>query len=198
MNGPNQYKVGVWHKNQSVREQIVLILRKHNFVILGEGVNGKAFYDWAISNAVDLVIVAAELDELDGITALLRVAGHKAIPAIVVAPTDALASIELMMADHIMSFLSEPVRQAEILPNAYLVLRRFAQMQRLKDELSTFRNTLSELKICYAAKVELMQAEVISEPIAHQKLQRMATDNRIRLVEAARRILEDMSGTKTR
>ncbi len=190
MNGPVRYVVGVWHQDANTRSQIIALLREQNFDVAGEGVDGLSLVRWATKATPDLIIAGQELDGLAGVNALLKIASERSVPAILISPAESLAIVEKMLADHVMSFLCEPIRAAEIVPNAYLVLRRFSQMQHLKNELNTVRNSLSDTKICFLAKFELMRCENISEPEAHQRLQRMATDNRIKLVDAARRVLQ--------
>jgi two-component system, response regulator / RNA-binding antiterminator len=109
---------------------------------------------------------------------------------------EGLAEIEQVLSDHVMSFLTEPLRADELVPNVLLTLRRFSEMEKLKSELATAKSSLAEAKTCYLAKCRMMREYGLTEPEAHQRLQRMATDGRIRLAEAARRVLDEAQDHK--
>ena len=189
ISGPFQHKIAIWHKNPETRELCATELLKHSMEVVSQGVDGVAMVSWVTKNEVDLIICGESLQGLDGASALLQISEFKATPGILISPAESLASIQKLLADHVMSYLCEPIRPLEIIPNVLLVMRRFSQMQRLKSELNALRETMSDAKYCYLAKYEIMRNENLCELDAHQRLQRMATDNRIKLVDAAKRIL---------
>lgn len=189
--GPSRHRVFIFHSDPGTVEKLTAAVHEHNFETPVIGHSGTHLIRAAIAEPVDVLIVGHRLEDLDGSAALLKIAESKILPSIVVAPPDAHRDLEALLMDHVMSFLSEPFEAAAVVPTLHLTLRRFFQMQNLRRELNRLRGSLSELKICFQAKCKLIYALHISEEEAHSRMQRMATDNRIRLVDVAKRILHD-------
>lgn len=137
----------------------------------------------------DLIITGVELPDFDGVTALVEISREAAIPSIIVTRRRSLALVERALEDHVMAYLMEPVQTHDVKPAVYLVLKRFEQFQELRHEVSVLKQTLEDRQLLERAKGILMRRGNVSEDEAHRRLRRMATDCRIRMTEAARRIL---------
>jgi response regulator NasT len=137
----------------------------------------------------DLIITGIDLPDLDGVAALIEISGRHKIPAIVVTQQHSLELVQRALEDHVMAYLLEPVNVEEILPTIYLVLRRFEQFQELQQENESLKQALADRKIIERAKGALMKQAGIDEENAYKRLRRMATDNRIRMADAAEQIL---------
>jgi len=92
-------------------------------------------------------------------------------------------------ADHIMGYLVKPIKQADLEPVIALAMRRFEQFQALRKETSDLRQALEDRKIIERAKGILMKKAKLEEHDAFRRLQRLASDNNLKLVEIARIIL---------
>ena len=137
----------------------------------------------------DLIIASVDLPDFDGVTALVQISHVIAVPAIVVTQRRTLEIVERALKDHVMAYLVEPVRADDLKPSIYLVLRRFEQFQDLQQEVVELKAALEERKLIERAKGVLMRRGNINEEEAHKRLRRMATDQRIRMVDAARVVL---------
>jgi len=89
----------------------------------------------------------------------------------------------------VMAYLIEPIKSAEIMPTIYLVLKRFEQFQELQAENESLKQALADRKLIDRAKGVLMKRAGIDEDAAYKRLRRLATNNRIRMAEAAERVL---------
>lgn len=138
----------------------------------------------------DLIITGVDLADLNGVEALVEISGRQKIPAIVVTQQRSLELVQRALEDHVMAYLLEPVNVEELLPTIFLVLRRFEQFQELEQENESLKQALADRKIIERAKGALMKQAEIDEESAYKRLRRMATDNRIRMAEAAVRILD--------
>ena len=188
--GPEKYRVCLWHADPNVLAEASTVLAQSNFDVAASGRRGVDLIDWVCSNPVDLIVTGNRLEGIDGVEALLNIADCKPVPSLMILRGETLAAVEQVLSDHVMSFLTEPLRAAELVPNAILTLRRFFEIQSLRGELSAARSHLADAKVCYLAKCHLMREHDLTEPEAHQRLQRMATDGRIRLAAAAKRVLD--------
>ena len=143
----------------------------------------------AVARQPDLIVTAVDLPDMDGVSALVEISKTVAIPAIIVTPRTSLDIIERAMLDHVMAYLIEPVQEAEIKPTIHLVLRRFEQFREMQAEVESLRQALSDRKLIERAKGILMRRDDSDEDAAYKKLRRLATDARMKMVEAAQQIL---------
>lgn len=145
----------------------------------------------ALANEIEpeLIITGVDLPDVDGVSALIEISQQHKIPAIVVTQQASLHVVERALEDHVMAYLLEPVNTDEIMPTIYLVLRRFEQFQELQQENESLKQALADRKVIDRAKGALMKQAGIDEETAYKRLRRMATDNRIRMADAADRIL---------
>lgn len=137
----------------------------------------------------DLIITGVDLPDVDGVTALLEISQTRKIPAIVVTQQHSLEIVQRALEDHVMAYLLEPVNVEEILPTIFLVLRRFEQFQELEQENESLKQALADRKVIERAKGALMKHADIDEETAYKRLRRMATDSRMKMAEAAERVL---------
>ena len=146
----------------------------------------------ALALEPDLIITGIDLPELDGLSALIQISQSLTIPAIVITQQSTLDKVEQALKDHVLAYLLEPIQPQEILPTIHLVMRRFEEFRELKTEVETLKQALSDRKVIEQAKGMLMQRAAIDEETAYKRLRRMATDNRIRLIEAAQTVIESI------
>lgn len=152
--------------------------------------SGRMLIAEALRFQPDLIITGIDLPELDGVSALLQISEHLRVPAIIITQQAALEQVERALDDHVMAYLLEPLRIDDLLPTVHLVLRRFREFQELHTEVTTLRQALDDRKVIERAKGQLMKQADLDEDAAYKRLRRVATDNRIRLVEAAEWVLD--------
>lgn len=150
---------------------------------------GREMIELAQQHAPDLIITGVDLPDIDGPTALVEISQTRTIPAIVITQQSSLEHVQRALEDHVMAYLLEPIQAQEILPTIYLVLRRFEQFQELEQENESLKQALSDRKVIERAKGILMKRAGIDEETAYKRLRRMATDNRMKIAEAADRVL---------
>jgi AmiR/NasT family two-component response regulator len=151
--------------------------------------SGRQLVETALETKPNLIITGVDLPDLDGVTALLKISEQATIPAIIVTQQKSLETVQRAMEDHVMAYLIEPVHAAEILPTIHLVMHRFEQFQELREEVENLKQALTDRKQIERAKGVLMRRADIDEDTAYKRLRRMATDNRIRMSDAAERVL---------
>ncbi|MBI1348233.1 ANTAR domain-containing protein [bacterium] len=150
---------------------------------------GRELIDLAREKSPDLIFTGVDLPDIDGPSALIEISRTHTIPAIVITQQRSLDLVQKALEDHVMAYLLEPIKTEEILPTIYLVLRRFEQFQELQQENESLKQALSDRKIIEKAKGVLMKRANIDEETAYKRLRRMATDRRMKMVQAAEQIL---------
>lgn len=182
-------KVILAHGIEDARIVLREALHKLRYEDLRVCASGPELIAMAKEHSPDLIITGVDLPGLDGIAALIEISKTHKIPAIVVTQQRSLELVQRALEDHVMAYLLEPVNVDEITPTIYLVLRRFEQFQELQQENESLKQALADRKLIERAKGALMKHAAIEEEDAYKRLRRMATDNRIRMAEAAERVL---------
>ena len=88
-----------------------------------------------------------------------------------------------------MGYLVKPIKQADLEPVIALAMRRFQQFQELRKEAADLRQALEDRKIIERAKGILMKKVQLDEHDAFRRLQKLASDKNLKLVEIARMVL---------
>lgn len=189
MSDSTPLRVLLAHGERDARDALHKILRELRQDEVQICDSGRALIDAALENEPHLIVTGIDLPEVDGLTALLQISEQITIPAIVVTKQNSLEAVEKALQDHVLAYLLEPLRTEEILPTIYLVLRRFEEFQELRQEVESLKQALGDRKLIERAKGMLMQRSSLDEATAYKRLRRFATDHRIRLVQAADRIL---------
>ncbi len=196
MNRKNKsVKVAVWHADEDVRNTLCAAIDSIGYEVTAVGEVGAELIEHALKtedpdNCPDLVICGLDLKDRNGVRCLIKIAETRSIPAIMVTDDKSLASVEKALEDHVMAYLVEPVRESEIRPTIYLVLRRFEQFEELKEEVQDLQESLRVRKLIERAKAVIMRRSDIDEDKAYERLRRFAMDNRIKMAEAAEKILD--------
>ncbi len=188
---PESMKVLIAHREQTIRTVLQESLASlHHEVVKLCSTAQELVFEATQSERADLIFTGVDLPDGDGITALLEISATTAIPAVVVTPQRSLGIVEKALRDHVMAFLIEPIEKEEILPTIYLVLRRFEQFEELRRENADLKQALEDRKIIERAKGVLMSRGSLDEEAAYAKLRRIATDHRVKLVVAAKSVLD--------
>ncbi|MEZ6066526.1 MAG: ANTAR domain-containing protein [Planctomycetaceae bacterium] len=179
----------VAHGLEDARDVLSKTLRALKYEQVRVCTRGHELIATAQADPPDLIIAGVDLPDMDGPTALIEISREVTVPAIVVTQQRSLDIVQKALEDHVMAYLIEPIKSAEILPTIYLVLKRFEQFQELQAENESLKQALAERKLIDRAKGILMKRAGIDEETAYKRLRRLATNNRIRMAEAANRVM---------
>jgi AmiR/NasT family two-component response regulator len=186
---PAPLKIVLAHGLEDARTLLYQTLQKLRYDQIRACHTGRDLVSLVKADPPDLIITGVDLPDQDGIAALLEISETIKIPAIVVTQQRTLDVVERALEDHVMAYLLEPVNVEEIMPTIYLVLRRFEQFQELERENESLKQALADRKVIERAKGSLMKFGQYDEEVAYKRLRRYATDNRMKLAEAADRVL---------
>jgi len=126
---------------------------------------------------------------MDGIDAAIALYKDAPVPVILVSAYHDAELVERAEADHIMGYLVKPIKQADLGPVISLAMRRFEQFQELRKEAADLRQALEDRKLIERAKGLLMKKAGLDEASAFRRLQKLASDKNLKLVEVARILL---------
>jgi response regulator NasT len=159
----------------------------HRIVAVAD--NGRELVQLCREQNPDLVITDIKMPDMDGIDAAQEIYKLHAVPVILVSAYHDAELIARAESDHVMGYLVKPIKQADLEPVIALAMRRFEQFQELRKEAADLRQALEDRKIIERAKGILMKKVHLDEQSAFRRLQKLASEKNLKLIEIARIIL---------
>ena len=178
------------HGKPGVRDEIRKTVQSEH-TIGAECVSVSELHDAVSSGWPDLIITGIEFPDGDGLDAVIRIGCERPLPTVVVTSKRSLNLVEKAMQDHVMAYLIEPVQADELNAAIVLAMGRFEQLQELSGEVDDLRQALDDRKHIERAKGILMGLKGLSESEAFVFLRTEAQNERVKLIEIARRILAE-------
>jgi AmiR/NasT family two-component response regulator len=169
-----------------MRDYFCKILPRLGHQVLAAAQTGAELVERCRDLHPDLVITDVKMPEMDGIDAAIRIYQEEAIPVILVSAYHDPALIRRAEADHIMGYLVKPIKQADLEPAIALAMRRFEQFEALRREAADLRQALEDRKLIERGKGILMKKTSLDEQEAFRRLQKLASERNLKLVEIAR------------
>ncbi len=169
-----------------VRDYYRKILPRLGHCVVAAAATGLELIALCRQHRPDLVVTDIKMPVLDGIDAAVKIYEEMPIPVILVSAYSDAKLIERAEADHIMSYLVKPIKQADLEPAIALAMRRFEQFEALRRETSDMRQALEDRKLIERAKGILMRELNLNEPEAFRRLQKTASAKNLKLIEVAR------------
>jgi len=137
----------------------------------------------------DLVITDIKMPDKDGLDAAIEISRDKPTPVVLVSAYYDNDLINRALQDHVLAYLIKPIKQADLETAIALAMRRFQEFQALHKQSDDLRQALEDRKIVERAKGSIMTRSGLDEQTAFRRLQKMAADKNLKLVEVARTIL---------
>lgn len=159
----------------------------HEVVAVAE--NGRQLLELCRQHHPDLVITDIKMPEMDGIEAASLLYQETPIPVILVSAYHDPELINRASVDHVLAYLVKPIKPADLEPAIALATKRFSQFLELRQEADDLRQALEDRKVIERAKGVLMKKANLDEAAAFRRLQKLASDKNLKMVEIARVIL---------
>lgn len=183
------YSILLAHPDDDRRGELAKMLEHLGHSIVDQVPTVSALVGAATRTAPDVIVTAVRFGEEIATDGLLEIARVEPRPAILVTTRAGLQEVEAALEDHVMAFLIEPVDASDLRPTLYLVRERFREFEELRGQVETLQNALEARKIIERAKGRLMETRGLTEGDAYRALQKLANDQRRRLVEVAEAVL---------
>jgi two-component system, response regulator PdtaR len=142
----------------------------------------------------DLYLFDIEMPNLDGLAAAAQLADEGLRrPVVVITGVDDPGLVERSIASGVSAYLTKPIDARELEASIELAQLRQAEFEALEEQVGRAQQALEDRKLVERAKGLLMSALQLSEQDAFRRLQKTARERNLRLVEVARRIVEQQS-----
>lgn len=182
-------RIAVADDEPDMQEYFEKILPRMGHRVVAVAENGRQLLEHCSELAPDLVITDIKMPEMDGIEAAMAIYESRPIPVILVSAYHDAELIERAGADHVMAYLVKPIKQADLEPAIALAICRFRQFEAVRQEARDLRQALEDRKLIERAKGILMKRTGLDEPDAFRRMQKLASDKNLKLVEIARTVM---------
>jgi len=178
------------HADDETRATVRAALLALDHEIVAETDRADEIVRLAQGDEVRLLVSGVDFPDGDAIDAMVELGRREPIPAIIITDRSSLQTVERALADHVMAYLIEPVTADDLRPTILLVMRRFEEFRRLRDEVRDLSEALEARKLIERAKGLVMTRRGVTEDEAYHRLRRMATDRSVRMVDIARSLVD--------
>ncbi|HEV3143676.1 MAG TPA: response regulator [Gemmataceae bacterium] len=193
-------RIAVAEDEADMREymETTLPLLGHQVVVSAK--TGRELIDQCRTAKPDLIICDIKMPEMDGIDAARTIFNERPVPVILLSAHHEPELVTRAETDCVLAYLVKPIKEADLNPAISLAMRRFEQLQALRQEAASLRQALEDRKLIERAKGILMKRAGVTENEAFRRMQKLASSKRLKLVEIANMILavEEVSGTDGR
>jgi response regulator NasT len=172
-----------------MRDYFKKILPRLGHRVIAAAENGMQLVEECRKHKPDLVITDIKMPDMDGIDAAQQIYERQPMPIILVSAYHDSELIHRAEADHVLGYLVKPIKQGDLEPAIALAMRRFEQFEALRQEAADLRQALEDRKIIERAKGILMKKAEMDEQAAFRRMQKLASEKNLKLVELARIIL---------
>jgi response regulator NasT len=183
------FRIAVADDEPDMRDYFARILPLLGHQVVAVAGDGGELVSQCRATRPDLVITDIKMPEMDGIDAAVRIYQERPVPVILVSAYHDPGLVRRAEADHIMGYLVKPIKQADLGPVIALAVRRFEQFEELRRDAADLRQALEDRKLIERAKGILMKKVPLDEPSAFRRLQKLASDKNLKLVEVARMVV---------
>jgi len=181
--------IAVADDESDMRDYLAMILPRLGHEVTVVARNGYDLILQCRQSPPDLLIADIKMPDMDGIDAVAEIYRHTPLPVILVSAYHDPELIKRAEANHVLAYLVKPIKQADLEPAIAIAMRRFEQFEALHREATDLRQALEDRKLIERAKGILMKRANLDEPNAFRRLQKMASQQNLRLVQLAQMIV---------
>lgn len=138
----------------------------------------------------DVIIIDTESPSRDVLEHVVMVSRDQPRPIVMFASDDASETIREVMRAGVSAYIVDGLDAARVKPIVEIACARFAEFQRLRDELATAQAQLAERKLIERAKGLLMKTKRLDEDAAYAFLRRAAMERGRRVADVAQAIVD--------
>ncbi|HEX5443554.1 MAG TPA: response regulator [Pirellulales bacterium] len=182
-------RIAVADDEADMRDWFERILPTLGHQVVSVAETGRELVEHCRTLRPDLVITDIKMPDMDGIEAAQAICAERAVPIILISAYHDAELVERAEADHVLAYLVKPIGKAALGPAIGLAMRRFAELQELRKEAADLRQALADRRVIEQAKGVLMKVAGVDERAAFRRLQELAADKNLKLIDAAHAVL---------
>lgn len=174
-----------------IRMDLVDILGKNGFEIVGQGGDGFDAVDLCTNHHPDLVLMDIKMPIFDGLDAAKTIMKNNLAGCVVIVTAFKDDDfIEKAKQLGVSGYLVKPVDERILLPTVEIALAQSERYRQMQGENDSVRKKLEQKALLDRAKAVLARKSGISESDAYAMIQKMSMDKSVDMVEVARMLVE--------
>jgi len=182
-------RIAVADDESDMRDYLATILPRLGHEVTVVARSGSDLVEQCRQDPPDLLIADIKMPGMDGIDAVAEICRTESVPVILISAYHNPELIERAEANQVLAYLVKPIKQADLEPAIAIAIRRFEQFEALRRETTDLRQALEDRKVIERAKGILMKRANLDEQNAFRRLQKMASQQNLRLVQLAQMIV---------
>ncbi len=139
----------------------------------------------------DVAILDVKMPGMDGIAAAREITAERRAAVLVLTAFSQRDLVEQATAAGATGYLVKPFQKSDLVPAIEVALARFRELRSLEDETQTLKEQLETRRLVDRAKGLLMDRHQMAESDAFTYIQRTAMQERARMGDIAKRVLDE-------
>ncbi|HBA90176.1 MAG TPA: hypothetical protein DCZ75_19900 [Geobacter sp.] len=182
-------KAILYIRDEKLLDSLKNRLRDRGFAeIIASGTPGE-LYEAALASHPEAAVIEYRANDLEISQTVKKLWDKAGLPIIMIAESSDLESVQTWGESIVSTILAKPVREEELMAALVLSIAAARRVDRLKEEVSTLKESIESRKVIEKAKGRLMERDKLSEAEAFRRMQRLAMDRRISMRQLADAIL---------
>jgi AmiR/NasT family two-component response regulator len=174
------------------RETLALLrasLLSSGHQVVAEVTDGEKLIEACLRTSPDLVITEVTLAGIDVLRVVERMLDSRDVAILILSRSVNDEIIDRTITVRPVAYLLKPFREEELVGLISVTMQRFQELQALREESANTRQALEDRKSIERAKGIIMAKRAIDEQTAFRHLQKLARDNRQKLIVVAESII---------
>jgi len=162
----------------------------HGYDVVGEAGRGDEAIDLVRALQPDLVILDVKMPGLDGLSAARLIAAERLAAVLVLTAFSQRELVTEARDAGALAYLVKPFQEKDLLPAIEVALARHAELVALERSVDDLQDRLAARKLTDRAKGRLMDEHGLDEQAAWRFIQTRAMNERVKIAEIARRVVD--------
>jgi response regulator NasT len=190
MTDPNRPRVVIAEDEAIIRLDLKELLEEEGYEVVGETGRGDEAIELVRDLVPDLVILDVKMPGLDGLSAARHIAGERLAAVLVLTAFSQRELVEQARDAGALAYLVKPFQKSDLIPAIEVALARHAELTSLERNVLDLEERLEARKVIDRAKGRLMDDHGLDEHGAWRFIQSEAMNNRVKVGEIARRVID--------
>lgn len=173
-----------------IRLDLKELLEEDGYEVVGETGRGDEAVDLVRELRPNLVILDVMMPGLDGLSAARHIASERLAAVLVLTAFSQPDLVEQARDAGALAYLVKPIQKSDLTPAIEVALARHAELTALEQSVQDLEERLEMRKVVDRAKGRLMDGYGLDEQSAWRFIQTQAMNQRVKVGEIARRVLD--------
>ncbi|MBJ6750462.1 ANTAR domain-containing response regulator [Geomonas anaerohicana] len=182
-------KAVLYIRDEELLESLKNRLRERGFAEIIASGSASELLSEALANHPEVAVVEFSAGDQEIVGAVKRLWDKLSLPIVMIAESCDLGDVQTWGESAVSTVLAKPVREEELVAALVLSIAAARRVERLKEEVSSLKESIESRKVIEKAKGRLMERDKLSEAEAFRRMQRLAMDRRISMRQLADAIL---------